>query len=87
MNARAPVPVARGGVGSRALTSRILEGECTEIGCGVAHGFWKRCAGAVARLREILRLCWWGRLRKGKGTAEDDLKPSVQSFSNRQSNH
>jgi hypothetical protein len=61
--------------------------ECTDFGCGVAHGFWKRCAGVVARLREILRLCWWGRLRKGKGTAEDDLKPSVQSFSNRQSNH
>jgi hypothetical protein len=28
-------------------SSRISERECTDFGGGEAHGFWKRCAGAV----------------------------------------
>lgn len=38
----------------------MSERECTDFGGGVAHGFWKRCAGAVAWLREFLKSGWWG---------------------------
>ena len=38
--------------GARKLdaTARIWDEECTEIGCGVAHGFWKAGEGVGALL-------------------------------------
>ena len=45
--------------------SRKLEGDCTDFGCGVAHGFWRREGARSAQLGRLVgagcgQLFGWG---------------------------
>ena len=68
---------------------QILEGECTQIGCGVHHGYWKRRGHEGARLGRsrgwLRKLCWcWNatmKVKHKKGRRTESRRPSLlQSF-------